>query len=71
LLALIPSLQFAEGHTPVKQTRPNGDPRAERLLASYDHPLYKTTLKIDLQVIRTDNAMPLRLEGKLLAATEN
>jgi transposase len=69
LLARIQSHQLAEGHTPVKQSRPNRDPWEERLLAQYDNPLHKTTLEIDLPMIRAYDEMLLRLERELLAAT--
>ncbi len=71
LLARITSHQLAEGKTPVKQSRPNRDPWEERLLTSYehDHPLHKTTLEIDLAMIRAYDEQLLRLERELLAAT--
>jgi transposase len=69
LLARIQSHQLAEGHTPVKQSRPNRDPWEERLLAQYENPLHKSALEIDLAMIRAYDQMLLRLERELLAAT--
>jgi transposase len=71
LLARIECHQLAQGKTPVKQSRPNRDPWEERLLASYetDNPLHKTTLEIDLAMIRAYDEQLLRLERELLSAT--
>jgi transposase len=69
LLARIQCHQLAEGHTPVKQSRPNRDPWEERLLAQYENPLHKSALEIDLHMIRAYDEMLLRLERELLAAT--
>jgi len=69
LLARIQCHQLAEGHEPVKQSRPNRDPWEERLLAQYENPLHKSALEIDLHMIRAYDEMLLRLERELLAAT--
>ena len=69
LLARIQSHQLAEGHEPVRQSRPNRDPWEERLLAQYDNPLHKLSLQMDLHMIREYDAKLLELERELLAAT--
>lgn len=70
LLARIASHQLAEGHTPVRQSRRDRGPWEERLLATYEHPLHKVTLSIDMAMIRAYDEQLLRLERELLAATQ-
>lgn len=69
LLARIQSHQLAEGHTPVKQSRPNRDAWEARLIGSYTNPLHVTALQNDLHMIRAYDEMLLKLERELLAAT--
>jgi len=69
LLARIASHQLAEGHTPVRQGRPDRVGWEERLLAQYENPLHKTALSIDFAMIRAYDEQLLRLERELLAAT--
>jgi transposase len=65
LLARIQSHQLAYNRPPLRQTRPNRDPWAERLLAQEDNPVRQLALQNDLALIRHYDAQITVLEEQL------
>jgi transposase len=65
LLARIQSHQLAYNRPPLRQTLPNRDPWAERLLAQEDNPVRQLALQNDLALIRHYDAQITVLEEQL------